>query len=184
MKANSYEVVVRTGEPESTQVGVQRAQVNTFQQTRNVGRTEVFNTNFSSNQMQNVQRRKSRASQKNNLNLTVEDNYVVPNRDPRQNQQHIAQMTKALEDMSQNFSQNHFSQVQQPRKMSVRPKPRAKPKPKKCKAIYDYDAQDNDELSFRAGDIIFIKNKDSSGWWEGSLNGVTGQFPGNYTQEV
>merc|ERR1711902_193598 len=115
---------------------------------RNVGGTEVFNTNFSSNQMQNVQRRKSRASQKNNLNLRVEDNYVTPNHNPRHSQQHIAQMTQALENMSQNFSQTHFSQVQQPRKMSVKPKPRAKPKPKKCKAIYDYEAQDNDELSF------------------------------------
>lgn len=39
-----------------------------------------------------------------------------------------------------------------------RPKPQPKPKPQvpQCKALYAYDAQDTDELSFNANDIIDI----------------------------
>ncbi|CAJ0938126.1 unnamed protein product [Ranitomeya imitator] len=39
-----------------------------------------------------------------------------------------------------------------------RPKPQPKPKPQvpQCKALYAYDAQDTDELSFNANDIIEI----------------------------
>ncbi|KAL0188297.1 hypothetical protein M9458_015396, partial [Cirrhinus mrigala] len=39
-----------------------------------------------------------------------------------------------------------------------RPKPAPKPKPQvpQCKALYAYDAQDTDELSFNADDIIDI----------------------------
>lgn len=41
---------------------------------------------------------------------------------------------------------------------SGRPKPAPKPKPRtpQCKALYAYDAQDTDELSFQADDIIDI----------------------------
>lgn len=37
-----------------------------------------------------------------------------------------------------------------------RPKPKPKPALPRCKAIYDYDAQDTDELSFIVGDVIDI----------------------------
>lgn len=39
-----------------------------------------------------------------------------------------------------------------------RPKPHPKPKPQvpQCRALYAYDAQDTDELSFNANDIIDI----------------------------
>ena len=42
-----------------------------------------------------------------------------------------------------------------------KPKPAAKPKPKlpMCRAIYDYDAQDTDELNVREGDVIELINK-------------------------
>lgn len=39
-----------------------------------------------------------------------------------------------------------------------RPKPAPKPKPRapQCRALYAYDAQDTDELSFNADDVIEI----------------------------
>ena len=60
-------------------------------------------------------------------------------------------------------------------------KPKAEPK---CKVVYTYEAQDDDELSIKVGDIIVVISKDPSGWWLGRLNGIIGQFPGNYVEEV
>ena len=40
-------------------------------------------------------------------------------------------------------------------------------------------------LSFRAGQVIHVLNRDSSGWWDGELDGRRGWFPSNYvTSEV
>eukprot|EP01091_Cochliopodium_minus_P019094 TRINITY_DN7919_c0_g1_i1.p1 TRINITY_DN7919_c0_g1~~TRINITY_DN7919_c0_g1_i1.p1 ORF type:complete len:466 (-),score=183.44 TRINITY_DN7919_c0_g1_i1:104-1501(-) len=47
----------------------------------------------------------------------------------------------------------------------------------KVRALFDYDSQNEHELSFRQGDIINIIEKDNSGWWNGELNGKIGIFP-------
>ncbi|XP_044135648.1 unconventional myosin-Ie [Bufo gargarizans] len=67
-----------------------------------------------------------------------------------------------------------------------RPKPQPKPKPQvpQCKALYAYDAQDTDELSFNANDIIEIIKEDHSGWWTGRLRGKQGLFPNNYVTKI
>ncbi|XP_078608687.1 unconventional myosin-Ie-like isoform X1 [Branchiostoma floridae x Branchiostoma japonicum] len=67
-----------------------------------------------------------------------------------------------------------------------KPKPKPKPKPSlpQCKALWAYDAQDTDELSFNADDVIEIVNEDGSGWWRGRIRGKEGLFPGNYVQKV
>ncbi|XP_045061642.1 unconventional myosin-Ie-like [Coregonus clupeaformis] len=67
-----------------------------------------------------------------------------------------------------------------------RPKPAPKPKPRspECRALYAYDAQDTDELSFNAEDVIEILTEDPSGWWFGRLRGREGMFPGNYVKKI
>lgn len=67
-----------------------------------------------------------------------------------------------------------------------RPKPAPKPKPRspQCRALYAYDAQDTDELSFNADDVIEILTEDPSGWWFGRLRGREGMFPGNYVEKI
>ncbi|XP_071611137.1 unconventional myosin-Ie isoform X1 [Heliangelus exortis] len=67
-----------------------------------------------------------------------------------------------------------------------RPKPQPKPKPQvpQCRALYAYDAQDTDELSFNANDIIDIIKEDPSGWWTGRLRGKQGLFPNNYVTKI
>ncbi|XP_042372662.1 unconventional myosin-Ie-like [Plectropomus leopardus] len=67
-----------------------------------------------------------------------------------------------------------------------RPKPAPRPKPRspQCRALYAYDAQDTDELSFNADDIIEILTEDPSGWWFGKLRGREGMFPGNYVEKI
>ena len=51
-----------------------------------------------------------------------------------------------------------------------------------CKALYDFEASNNSELSFKKGDIInVIRTKTPSGgddgWWEGEIHGNRGLFP-------
>ncbi|XP_041037725.1 unconventional myosin-Ie-like, partial [Carcharodon carcharias] len=81
------------------------------------------------------------------------------------------------------------------RRMSkeVRPVPgggRAKPQPKArlrlamCRALFAYDAQDTDELSFNAEDVIEIVREDPSGWWVGRIRGKEGLLPGNYVEKI
>ncbi len=40
------------------------------------------------------------------------------------------------------------------------------------------DAQREDELTLRVGEIVTILREDE-GWWEGDLNGAVGVFPSN-----
>ncbi|KAG8190757.1 hypothetical protein JTE90_024884 [Oedothorax gibbosus] len=67
-----------------------------------------------------------------------------------------------------------------------RPKPPAKPKPAlpQCKAVYAYDAQDTDELTFKVDEIITVIKQDPSGWWLGKLKGKEGLFPSNYVESI
>jgi len=71
----------------------------------------------------------------------------------------------------------------------IKKRPAPAPPPKKklptVKAIYAYQASEADELSFTAGDIIYVISKDDSGWWTGVKQGEQkkGLFPSNYVQE-
>ncbi|EPQ54463.1 ras GEF [Gloeophyllum trabeum ATCC 11539] len=49
-------------------------------------------------------------------------------------------------------------------------------------AMHDYVPQSSSGtyLSFRAGQIIRVLNRDASGWWDGELDGRRGWFPSNY----
>uniref|UniRef100_A0A8C3KVW4 Intersectin 2 n=1 Tax=Calidris pygmaea TaxID=425635 RepID=A0A8C3KVW4_9CHAR len=49
-------------------------------------------------------------------------------------------------------------------------------------AMYDYMANNEDELSFSKGQLINVLSKDDADWWQGELNGVTGLFPSNYVK--
>uniref|UniRef100_A0A4X2KTG9 SH3 domain-containing kinase-binding protein 1 n=1 Tax=Vombatus ursinus TaxID=29139 RepID=A0A4X2KTG9_VOMUR len=53
-----------------------------------------------------------------------------------------------------------------------------------CKVIFPYEAQNEDELTIREGDIVTLVNKDciDVGWWEGELNGRRGVFPDNFVK--
>ncbi|KAK4219119.1 BAR domain-containing protein, partial [Rhypophila decipiens] len=78
--------------------------------------------------------------------------------------------------------------------VKAKPKP-PPPKPKPAQfaakktvetvtALYDYSAQAEGDLSFRAGDVIEIvtRTKNENEWWVGRLSGKEGQFPGNYVK--
>ncbi|KAL7715029.1 SH3 domain-containing protein [Entamoeba marina] len=51
----------------------------------------------------------------------------------------------------------------------------------RVKALYDYEASDETELSLREGDVIDIYNNDGD-WWEGELRGQKGLVPANFVE--
>lgn len=55
-------------------------------------------------------------------------------------------------------------------------------------ALYDYEAQGEDELSLRRGEIVEVLSKDSKisgdeGWWTGKIGDKVGIFPANFVAE-
>ncbi|XP_054621462.1 SH3 domain-containing kinase-binding protein 1 isoform X3 [Dunckerocampus dactyliophorus] len=49
---------------------------------------------------------------------------------------------------------------------------------------FDYEAQQDDELSLSVGDVIVNIRRDDGGWWEGELGGRRGLFPDNFVREI
>ncbi|EEB13134.1 myosin Ie, putative [Pediculus humanus corporis] len=79
------------------------------------------------------------------------------------------------------------SKMEKPIPGGGKPRPPLKPKPvmlSRCKAVYDYVAQDLDELSLTYGDIITIVKEHEGGWWQGRLKGKEGLFPSNYVEKM
>uniref|UniRef100_A0A3Q3K5G5 Osteoclast-stimulating factor 1 n=1 Tax=Monopterus albus TaxID=43700 RepID=A0A3Q3K5G5_MONAL len=52
------------------------------------------------------------------------------------------------------------------------------------KALYDFVAEEDDELGFSAGDIIEVLDRSDTSWWTGKLRGKSGLFPANYTIQL
>ncbi|KAL2101389.1 hypothetical protein ACEWY4_003150 [Coilia grayii] len=61
------------------------------------------------------------------------------------------------------------------------PEPSTQRAPTQVKAIYDFTAEEDDELGFKAGDVIEVLDCTDSLWYRGRLRGRVGLFPANYT---
>lgn len=59
------------------------------------------------------------------------------------------------------------------------PSTSAVPQPS-CRALYDFEAQNESELDFKEGDVINLISQIDENWYEGSLLGRTGYFPISY----
>ncbi|KAG2189202.1 hypothetical protein INT44_004344, partial [Umbelopsis vinacea] len=60
-----------------------------------------------------------------------------------------------------------------------------------CKALYDYEAGSEDELTFKEDDILYILERDDDDWWKAQLKpqqpdevGPIGLIPANYASEA
>jgi len=78
-----------------------------------------------------------------------------------------------------------IQQQQQPQPPRGPPK---RPSKAKVQGLYDFDAEDETELSFKEGDIITILSKPNDEWWEGLLStetsSKTGLIPVAYIKEL
>lgn len=70
----------------------------------------------------------------------------------------------------------------------MEPAPKLPPKPirEQAKVLYAYEAQNDDELTIREGDIINVISKEieDQGWYKGELNGRIGVFPDNFVELI
>ncbi|KAL1434701.1 hypothetical protein MTO96_011403 [Rhipicephalus appendiculatus] len=56
--------------------------------------------------------------------------------------------------------------------------------PSQCRALYDYQATMDDELSLCSGDVVTVHSRAEDGWWHGEKDGHWGVFPASYVQEL
>ena len=49
-------------------------------------------------------------------------------------------------------------------------------------ALFDHEAEEEDELNFSAGDLVEVIDKPDGGWWRGRCHGKEGLFPSNYVK--
>jgi len=70
--------------------------------------------------------------------------------------------------------------------MSTAP-PKPQPKPRNVKimrAVYDYTAEEEDELSFISGDILYILDMSDQDWWKARCKGKEGLVPSNMVESA
>ncbi|KAK9870040.1 hypothetical protein WA026_006135 [Henosepilachna vigintioctopunctata] len=53
-----------------------------------------------------------------------------------------------------------------------------------AKALYDYNAKEVGDLTFKRGDTIILRRRIDSNWYHGECNGLQGVFPLSYVQIV
>lgn len=51
-----------------------------------------------------------------------------------------------------------------------------------CKVLYDFDPENEGELSLKMGDIVTLVSQIDDNWYEGTIHGQTGYFPVTFVE--
>jgi len=51
-----------------------------------------------------------------------------------------------------------------------------------AEALYDFEAENDNEVSFHEGDVIKLISQVDENWFEGTVRGQSGYFPVNYVK--
>lgn len=52
------------------------------------------------------------------------------------------------------------------------------------KVLFEYEAEQEDELNLKVGDIVKNVDVQNGGWWEGEIGGKRGVFPENFVELI
>ena len=53
----------------------------------------------------------------------------------------------------------------------------------RARALYSFEASEDDELSFEAGDVLMVEPSEQA-WWTGAIGDARGSFPSNYVEII
>ena len=136
----------------------------------------------------------SRAPQKKtNNSASVEETKPSPSKEPAHSAMSDKDDTSDHDDSSSKFSVGNSSlphseapMAKAPPSPSEQQPPAPSPKAPVHKAMYDFKAQGDDQVSFQDGDSIEQTEVIDNGWWIGTVirTGERGKFPGDYVEIV
>lgn len=113
----------------------------------------------------------ARNKQKDNLGCTVEGIPLSNSNNCRPSQKSPIPLNR-YDDFVDDLSQRSRSQDQTPEPRLV------------ARALYNFVGQSSRELTFRRGDIIFIRRQVDKNWYEGEYNAMVGLLPYNYVEVI
>ncbi|XP_021949772.1 signal transducing adapter molecule 2 isoform X2 [Folsomia candida] len=94
--------------------------------------------------------------------------------------QEDADLAKAIE-LSLKEAQTHSqNKTLYPQASSLASGSAEEKEPKKVRALYDFEAAEENELTFYAGEIVFVTDDSDTNWWQGSNQRGKGLFPANF----